>query len=82
MIILYENDAVANVVGLGDIRKQLSLCKRKREEDGESRHICAAIPMGKSQDSFQELLVFFYLGSGAVTQGRSSDIHSKRLYSL
>lgn len=81
MIILYENNAVSNVFGLGDIRKQLSLCKRKREEDGESRHICAA--WGNHRTAFRSYLssstwaLELRLRAGLQTYTASAFIHSR-----
>lgn len=54
MFVLYENNAAAKILGLEDIRKQLYLYERGREEEGTDT--------GRTQDRFQELLIFFHHG--------------------
>lgn len=54
MFVLYENTAAAKIFGLEDIRNQLYLYERGREEERADT--------GKTQDRFQNLLIFFHHG--------------------
>lgn len=53
MFVLYENTAAAKIFSLEDIKSQLYLYERGREEGADT---------GRTQDRFQELLIFFYHG--------------------